>query len=104
MSSFCAAPRQGHMDRVKRIYGYLSKMRHAVIQFHTDEPDFSAYPKQKYDWTRIYGDVKEVVPENAPEPLGPWVTLTHYVDANLFHDMVTSHSVTGILTLSIRHH
>ena len=99
MSSFRAAPRQGHMDRVKRIYGYLSKMRHAVIRFRTGEPDYSAYPKQEYDWTRIYGNVQEVVPEDAPEPLGSWVTLTHYVDANLFHDMVTGRSVTGILTL-----
>ncbi len=31
MSSFRAAPRKGHLERVKRIYGYLSKMRHAAI-------------------------------------------------------------------------
>ena len=31
MSRFRVAPRQGHMDRVKRIHGYLSKMRHAII-------------------------------------------------------------------------
>jgi hypothetical protein len=27
------------------------------------------------------------------------VTLTHYVDANLFHDLITGRSVTGILHL-----
>ena len=26
-----------------------------------------------------------------------WVTLTHYVDANLMHDLITGRSVTGIL-------
>ena len=31
LSGFRAAPRQGHMDRVKHNYGYLSKMRHAAI-------------------------------------------------------------------------
>ncbi len=33
---------------------------------------------------------------NTP-PKGRLVTLTHYVDANLYHDCVTSRSVTGIL-------
>jgi hypothetical protein len=32
-------------------------------------------------------------------PLGKYVTLTHYVDANLFHDVITGRSVTGILHL-----
>ena len=31
LSSFRAAPRQGHMDRIKRIYGYLSKFKDATI-------------------------------------------------------------------------
>jgi hypothetical protein len=34
----------------------------------------------------------------APEPLGNYVT-THYVDANLMHDIATGRSVTGILHL-----
>ena len=32
MSSFRASPREGHLERLKRIYGYLSKMRHAIIR------------------------------------------------------------------------
>jgi hypothetical protein len=39
------------------------------------------------------------MPTDAPEPLGNFVTLTHYVDANLMHDIVTGRSVTGILHL-----
>jgi hypothetical protein len=31
MSGFRVAPRNGHLERVKRIYGYLSKMRHLAI-------------------------------------------------------------------------
>jgi hypothetical protein len=31
MSAFRSAPRKGHLDQVKRIYGYLSKMRHSAI-------------------------------------------------------------------------
>jgi len=29
LSSFRAAPREGHLERAKRIYGYLRKMKHA---------------------------------------------------------------------------
>ena len=47
----------------------------------------------------IYGNVTEIIPEDAPRPLGPRVIMTTYVDANLCHDMVTGRAVTGILHL-----
>ena len=43
--------------------------------------------------------VKELKPHDAPKLLGKHVTLTHYVDANLMHDITTGRSVTGILHL-----
>jgi hypothetical protein len=100
MSGFREAPRKGHLDRVKRVYGYLSKMRHAVTRVRIDEPDYSDIPDCDYDWCQsVYGNVEELLPTNAPAPLGNFVTLTHYVDANLMHDVVTGRSVTGILHL-----
>jgi hypothetical protein len=96
--SFRAEPRVGHLDRVKRIYSYLSKFKHATIRIHTGEPDYSDLPDQEFDWTHsVYGDFSEEIPEDIPEPLGKWVTLSHYVDANLFHCLLTGRSVTGIL-------
>ena len=47
----------------------------------------------------MYGQVHEVIPNDAPTPIGNPVTLTTYVDANLYHDMITGQSVTGILHL-----
>ena len=100
MSSFRVNPRIGHLDRLRRIYGYLSKMKHAVIRIRTEEPDYSDLPDQQFDWTySVYGDVCEIIPEDVPPPLGCFVTLTTYVDANLYHDMATGRSVTGILHL-----
>ena len=100
LSGFCVAPRQGHLDRVKRVYGYLSKMRNAVIRVRTQEPDYSNLPEQEFDWAySVYGNVREEIPSDTPEPLGKYVTLTHYFDANLFHDWLTGRSVTGILHL-----
>jgi Reverse transcriptase (RNA-dependent DNA polymerase) len=38
LSSFRANPRLGHLNRCKRIYGYLYKMRNAGIRIQVDEP------------------------------------------------------------------
>ena len=40
MSRFRAIPRVGHLDRVKRIYGYLKRFKTGTIRFRTGEPDY----------------------------------------------------------------
>ena len=101
MSGFRVAPRAGHLECAKRIYGYLSKMRHAAIRFCVDEPNYSDLLEQVFDWTySVYGNVHEPVPKDAPTPLGPYVTFTHYFDANLMHDCLTGQSVTACLHLA----
>jgi hypothetical protein len=100
LSSFRAMPRLGHMSHAKQLYGYLAKMKEGVICIRTGEPDYSALPDQEFNWEQsVYGNVSEMLPTDAPKPLGKYVTLTHYYDANLFHDIVTGHSVTGVLHL-----
>ena len=74
-------------------------MKHAVIRIRTDEPDLSSLPMLEFDWEKsVYGNVKELIPEDAPKPLGKFVTIIHYVDANLMHCFLTGRSVTGIFT------
>jgi hypothetical protein len=98
LSSFRTMPRRGHLERAKQIYGYLRKMKEERIQVLTNEPDFSDCQDLEYDWSSsVYGDVKEIIPMDIPEPKGKYVTLSHYFDANLYHDMVTGRSITAIL-------
>ena len=98
MSSFNAAPRFGHLKRVKRIVGYVCKMKEAALRIRTEEPDLSAVPIPDYDWTySVYGRVQEQVPKDVPEPRGHYVQHTVYVDANLMHCLLTGRSVVGIL-------
>jgi hypothetical protein len=98
LSSFRTMPRRGHLERAKQIYGYLQKMKEARIRVLTNEPDYSDYQDLEYDWSSsVYGDVKEIIPTDIPEPKGKYVTLSHYFNANLYHDMVTGRSVTAIL-------
>jgi hypothetical protein len=49
MSAFRMAPRVGHLNRLKRIYGYLLKMKHASIRVIAEEPDYSDLPDNTYD-------------------------------------------------------
>ena len=98
LSSFRVAPRVGHLERAKRVVCYLAQFSHAKLRFRTLEPDYSSIPDNTYDWAHsVYGDIEEDIPNDIPTPLGKFVRITHYVDANLYHDMLTGRSVTGIL-------
>jgi Reverse transcriptase (RNA-dependent DNA polymerase) len=59
MSRFCAAPRLGHLTRLKRIYGYLKKFACAAIRIRLLEPDLGEIPDQDFDWCQtVYGKVE----------------------------------------------
>ena len=98
LSRFRAQPRKGHLDRAKRIVGYLLFLPDGAIRFRTREPDFSSLKDQEYDWTRtVYSGACEQIPHDIPKPLGKHVQTTHYVDANLHHDLATGKAVTAAL-------
>ena len=52
LSRFRAQPKKGHLDRAKRIVGYLLFLPDGAIRFRTGEPDLSSLKDQEYDWTR----------------------------------------------------
>ena len=98
LSRFRAQPRKGHVDRAKRIVGYLLFLPDGAIRFRTGEPDFSSLNDQEYDWTRsVYSGACEQIPHDIPKPLGEHGQTTHYVDANLHHDHATGKAVTAVL-------
>jgi len=98
LSCFLTMPRQGHLDRVKRIHGCLSKMHHATIKIRSDAPDYSNIPVKLCGWEcSCYADAKEEIPLDVPKPKGKPVTVTSFFDANLCHNLVSRKSVTGIL-------
>jgi hypothetical protein len=44
MSRFRVASRKGHLERLKRIYGYLKKFSSAAIRVRTSQPDLEDLP------------------------------------------------------------
>jgi hypothetical protein len=58
MSRFRVAPRKGHLERLKWIYGYLKKFSTSAIRVRVEEPDFTALPEQDFDWCySVYSNV-----------------------------------------------
>ena len=76
-------------------------MKHGMIRVRTGEPDYSSLPDMEYDWEHtVYGNVKEIFPDDAPSPLGKAVVTTTDVDANLYHDLISGRSVTCIIHMA----
>ena len=99
LSSFRAAPREGHLARAKHVYGYLRKQNRCGIRFRTGLPDMSGIdPMPEHDWMHaVYGEeCKEEVPDWLPPPKGKLVRTVTFVDANLMHCKVTGRSATGV--------
>ena len=62
MSRFRAQPRQGHLERLQRIYAYVIRTKDYATRFRTNEPDYSYLPDQNFDWAHtVYGHVQEII-------------------------------------------
>jgi hypothetical protein len=96
LGRFRVAPKQGHLDRAKRVYGYLSRFPDGAIRFRTGVPAQVEAPK--YEWMQsVYGNAQEELPWNMPTPKGKAVQVTTYEDANLYHDWTTGRAAMGML-------
>ena len=100
MSRIRQQPRIGHLERLKKIIGYLANFPHGSLRFRLHKLDYSNLPHREYDWQRtVYVGAKEEIPHDIPEPKPKHVTTTTYVNANLHHDQVTGRAVTACLHL-----
>jgi hypothetical protein len=99
MSSYRVAPRTGHLERLKRMYGYIKKNPDGAIRFRTKIPDHESQGTPvMFDWSQtVYGNCIEELPPDMPIPKGKVMRITTYQDANLYHDMVTGRAMSGVL-------
>jgi hypothetical protein len=83
------------------MYGYLRRFKSAAIRVRIEQSDFSSLPVQGIYWLdKNYGNVKEEIEKDTPEPLGKPVVLVAYVVDNLYHDMLAGRSGTYLLHFS----
>jgi len=97
MARFNQLPREGHLKRVLRIFGYLKHHAKHRIKFDTGEPNYNGIEFLEHDWKQIYPYAEEDIPDDAPPPVTQPIQLTVYADASHGSDLLTRHSVTGIL-------
>ena len=95
LASHLALPREGHLDAALGLCTYLKKKHNSRMVFDPTYPDINEDDFKVYDWTRNYGNVKELIPDSCPKPLGKPVVLRLFVDADHASDRKTRRSRTG---------
>jgi hypothetical protein len=95
LAAYSAAPRQGHLAAVLHVFAYLKA--HSRSRLVLDPSYLPEVPAPEYDWTDFYGDVKEPIPPDCPEPRGMSAQTTAFIDSDHAADLVSRRSRTGVL-------
>ena len=75
-----ALPWQGHLEAVFQIFGYLKGHHNSRVVFDPKYPTLDISMFQEHDWCDFYGDMKESIPTNAPDPRGKEFDMRIFVD------------------------
>ena len=97
MSTHLAMPREGHLEQVLHIVGYLKNQHKMRLLFDCGYPMVKQSWFKEYDWFDFYRDAKEAIPPNMPEARGHAVNTSCFVDANHAGNQKDRRSQTGIL-------
>ena len=104
LSRFNACPREGHMNRVLRVFGYLKKQKNRRIIIDSRDPIYvGGEDALLQDFTTLlhefYPEAAEEIDKKVPTPLMKEMEITAFVDSDHAHDKLTRRSITGILIL-----
>ena len=101
LSRYTMAPREGHLEALKKVFGYLRMKHKGRILIDTSIPPVreTVDTGTLQEWSEFYPDAVENKPSDMPLPRGNLSTITCYVDADHARDVATRRSVTGILLL-----
>ena len=97
LSRFSASPREGHLDMLLHVFGYLKKFRNKWIKFNSGKFGVEKSNVLKADFVEKYQDAVEDVEPGLPEPLGSPMQPSICTDSDHAHDVVTRRSIMGIL-------
>ena len=97
LSTHLALPREGHLQQVYHMFGYLKARPKRTIAFDPAHPDIDESRFVKCDWHDFYRGAKESIPGDMPEPRGNVVSTHCFVDADHAGNKVTRRSQSGIL-------
>ena len=98
MASMMAMPREGHLEQLFNMFGFLKSKHNAEMVFDPTVPDIdkSQFPRQEWGHTP-YSGMREQLPPKMKKPLGFGFIITAYVDSDHAGDSVTRRSRTGFI-------
>lgn len=102
LSRFSACPRQGHLDRAIKVFGYLKKRPNRRICVDSRDPSLQGFESElEKDFSKTlceeYPDSTEEIDAKLPSPKVSEISITAFVDSDHAHDKVTRRSVTGLI-------
>ena len=97
LSSQLASPREGHLQQVFHIFGYLKKNPRRKLYMDSEYPTIGESRFKKFDWEDFYMGAEEPIPNKMPKPRGRSIALHCFVDADHASDRISRRSQTGIL-------
>ena len=97
LSKHLALPREGYLEQVLHIVGYLKSHKKLCLLFDSSYPKVKENWFTKYDWHDFYRDASEPIPHNMPEARGYDVIITIFDDANHAGDKSDGKSQTEVL-------
>jgi hypothetical protein len=95
MASQMAAPREGHLDALLYMFGFPKINHNLRMAYDPSYPTIDMSAFKECNWKQFYGDVKETIPSNAPEPRGKEVDLRMNVDSDHAGEKWTRQLRTG---------
>jgi hypothetical protein len=79
------------------VFAYLGLHHNAIVVFDPTYPSGDMVTLIKTDWKSMYGDVKEVIPSDAPVSRGKEFDLRLFVDSDHAVEQFTCRSRTGFV-------
>ena len=99
LSQYQALPREGHLNELQHIFGFLKKKPKLSIYMDPTLPniDYSDFTTNPQDFAEYYRDAHEHIPHDRPTPRGLPVYMTAFVDASFAQNKKTRKSHTGFI-------
>ncbi len=103
MSRFCVSPREGHLDRVFRIFGHLKKYPNKAIGIVDREliinKELLEDRTTNYGFEDFYAYAYEELDERFPKQIGTELPISIFFDSDHGHDRVTGNSISGVVVI-----
>ena len=99
LTSYLALPREGHLEAVFHVFLYLWAKHNSKLAFDPNYPEINHDSFKKHNWVEFYGNVKEAILNNMPEPRSRSVDLRMHVDSDHVREKKHANQGPGSLYL-----